>query len=239
MSIEKFERMNRKNSFFGIEKYSEYLCFFNSIWFNMKIDPQKISYQEAYKVLIGSVLPRPIAFVSTLDENGINNLAPFSFFTVAASNPPTLVFCPLRRGTDGSKKDTLKNIEATKEFVVNVVSEDFAEKMNLTAEEFPPHVDEFKECGFTPVNSEMIKANRVLESPVSFECKLTQIVEVGNNGPGGGSIVIGEIVMMHIHDDVIDNYRIDMKKTKPLGRLAGNFYSRTTDVFELIRPVKK
>lgn len=202
----------------------------------MIIDPKNITYQEAYKVLIGSVLPRPIAFVSSIDSNGINNLAPFSFFTVAASNPPTLVFCPLRRSADGSKKDTLKNIEATKEYVVNIVSEDFVEKMNLTAEEFPSDVDEFKESGLTPVDCEKVKAKRVLESPISFECKLTQIVTIGNDGPGGGSIIIGEIVLMHIKDDVIDNYRIDMKKTKPLGRLAGNFYSRTTDNFELIRP---
>lgn len=204
----------------------------------MTIDPKNITYQEAYKILIGSVLPRPIAFVSTIDSDGIRNLAPFSFFTIAASNPPTLIFCPLRRGSDGQKKDTLRNIEQNKEYVVNIVSEDFVEQMNLTAEEFPSHVDEFVESGLTPVESDIVKPPYVKESPVSFECKLNQIVTIGNDGPGGGSVVIGEIVRMHIKDDVFDNYRIDMNKTKPLGRLAGNYYSRTTDNFELIRPKK-
>lgn len=201
----------------------------------MIIDPKTITFQEAYKILIGSVLPRPIAFVSTVNAEGINNLAPFSFFTIAASNPPTLVFCPLRKSATGEKKDTLRNIEAIGEYVVNIVSEDFVVQMNQTAEELPHDMDEFVYSGLNPISSVSVKPPRVSESPISFECKLNQLVPVGNDGPGGGTIVIGEIIQMHIKDDVISNYRISAELIKPLGRMAGNFYCRTTDLFELDR----
>lgn len=205
----------------------------------MILDPKNLSQQECYKILTGSVLPRPIAFVSSMDETGHSNLAPFSFFTIAATVPPTLVFCPLRRGPKGERKDTLNNIEKTGEYVVNIVSEDFAEAMNSTSADFPPETDEFEISGLTPADSKLIRPKRVLESPVSFECKLKAIVPAGNDGPGGGNIIIGEVVMIHIRDEVIENFRIDLKKISPLGRLAGNFYCRVTDLFEITRPETK
>jgi len=202
----------------------------------MQLDPKNLTQLESYKILTGSILPRPIAFVSTQDETGRLNLAPFSFFTIAATVPPTLVFCPLRRGPLGEKKDTLRNIEATGEYVVNIVSEAFVEQMNRTSADVPPDEDEFLLSGLTPAESAVIKPKRVLESPISFECRLTRIVPAGNDGPGGGSLIIGEVVMAHIREDVISNFRINLEKVKPLGRLAGNFYCRVTDLFELNRP---
>ncbi|MCK6602063.1 MAG: flavin reductase family protein [Bacteroidetes bacterium] len=202
----------------------------------MQLDPKNLTQLESYKILTGSILPRPIAFVSTQDEKGRLNLAPFSFFTIAATLPPTLVFCPLRRGPLGEKKDTLRNIEATGEYVVNIVSESFVEQMNRTSADVPPEEDEFLLSGLTPADSSVVKPKRVLESPISFECRLTGIVPAGNDGPGGGSLIIGEVVMAHIREDVISNFRINVEKVKPLGRLAGNFYCRVTDLFELNRP---
>lgn len=205
----------------------------------MILDPKNLSQQENYKILTGSILPRPIAFVSSMDEDDCSNLAPFSFFTVAATVPPTLLFCPLRRGIKGEKKDTLNNIETTGEYVVNIVSEDFVEAMNRTSEDFPPETDEFEISGLTPARSMKVKPHRVLESPVSFECKLKAIIPAGNDGPGGGNIIIGEVVMMHLLDEAVENFRIDLKKIKPVGRLAGNFYCRVHDLFEIIRPERK
>lgn len=205
----------------------------------MILDPKTLSQQENYKILTGSILPRPIAFVSSMDDEGISNLAPFSFFTIAASVPPTLIFCPLRRGPKAERKDTLNNIEANCDYVVNIVSEEFVEAMNKTSEDFPPDTDEFEISGLTPADSLLVKPKRVLESPVSFECKLKTIVPAGHDGPGGGNIIIGEVVMIHIRDEVIDNFRIDLRKINPVGRLAGNFYCRVNDLFEIIRPERK
>ncbi|NUQ81453.1 MAG: flavin reductase family protein [Bacteroidetes bacterium] len=202
----------------------------------MIIDPKTLSQQEAYKLLIGSVVPRPIAFVSTRHPNGILNLAPYSFFTVGASMPPTLIFCPTRRSADGSKKDTLINIEQTGEYVINVVSESFVKEMNQTSAEVAPGVDEFELSGLTPAPSVTVRAPRVAESPVSFECKLKTLVPVGNDGPGGGTVVIGEVQMIHVSDPIISNFRLDLHQIRPVGRLAGNFYCRVTDLFEIPRP---
>jgi flavin reductase (DIM6/NTAB) family NADH-FMN oxidoreductase RutF len=185
--------------------------------------------------MIGSIVPRPIAFVSSQSPEGALNLAPFSFFTGVSANPPTILFCPMVRGSDSKTKDTLRNISATREFVVNVVSERFAEEMNLTSAEFPPEISEFAESGLTPVPSEKVKPPRVLESPINMECRLNQIVTVGAE-PLGGSVVIGEIILFHIADDLFDNFRIDLEKLAPIGRLAGSSYCRVTDIFDLIRP---
>ncbi len=188
-----------------------------------------------YKLLIGAVVPRPIALVSSLSADGIPNLAPFSFFTVASANPPVICFAPMFRGADGSSKDTLQNIRDTKEFVVNIVSEDFGPRMNLTAGEYPPQVNEFEVSGLTPLASEAVGAFRVAESRVQMECRLKEIVEVSSL-PLGGSLVLGEIVRMHIADEIVTDYRIDPDKLAAIGRMGGPTYSRTRDRYEMERP---
>ncbi|KEO83544.1 flavin reductase family protein [Tumebacillus flagellatus] len=202
----------------------------------MQIDPKSLPWRDAYKYLNGSILPRPIAFVSTMDENGTLNLAPFSFFTAVAANPLTICFSVMRRGTDGAKKDTLQNIEATKEFVVNIVSESFAVPMNVTATEFPPEVSEFEQSGLTPAPSTVVQPPRVAESKINFECKLHQIVEVGGDQPGASALVIGEVVHIHVDDSIhLPGGKIDVQGLQPIGRLAANDYVRVTDIFELVR----
>lgn len=201
------------------------------------IDPAGNSNQDNYKLIIGSVVPRPIAFVSTLSANGVPNLAPFSFFTGVCSNPPTILFCPMVRGSDGGKKDTLVNIEETQEFVVNVVSEEIVRQMNQTAAEYAGDVDEFRESGLTPAPSVLVKPARVLESPLSMECRLQQIVPVGQGGIGSGCVVLGTVVQFHVREDLYHAGRIDTAGLKPVARLAGNFYCPVRDRFELERPV--
>ena len=204
----------------------------------MIFDPNKIPFQETHKLMIGSIVPRPIAFVSTRSKDGKNNVAPFSYFNGVCSKPPTIMFAPARRGWDGEEKDTLINIRDTEEFVVNIVSEPFAEKMVMCSTDFDSDVDEFIESNLTPVPSQKIAPSRVGEAKVSFECKLNQIVEIGDGTAGSGFVVIGSIVLFHIDDDVYDNGRILLDKLQPLGRLAGNWYTRTTDILKIIRKIK-
>ena len=204
----------------------------------MILDPNEIPFQKTHKLMIGSIIPRPIAFVSTRSKDGKNNVAPFSYFNGVCSKPPTIMFAPARRGWDGEEKDTLINIRDTEEFVVNIVSESFAEKMVMCATDFDSDVDEFEISGLTPTNSQKIKPPRVGEAKISFECKLNQIVEIGDGTAGSGFLVIGTIVLFHIDDDVYDNGRILLDKLQPLGRLAGNWYTRTTDTLKIDRKVK-
>lgn len=199
----------------------------------MIIDPGSTDVQNVYKLLIGVIVPRPIAFVSTLSADGVLNLAPFSFFTAASANPPVVCFCPMVRR--GQPKDTLSNIRATREFVVNIVSEEIAEKMNITSGDYPPEVDEFQKAGLTPIPSDLVKPPRVGESRVNMECKLTQIFDVSTQ-PMGGSLVLGEVVRFHIQDDLVENFRIDPDLLKAIGRMGGPTYSRTRDRFDLERP---
>jgi len=202
----------------------------------MIIDPKQQSFKDNYKLMIGSIVPRPIAFVSTQSKDGIDNLAPFSFFNGVCSNPPTISFCPVRRGTDGNIKDTLKNIQDTGVFALNIVSESFASEMVKTAIEFPPNVSEFDQSGLTPIPCDKIHAPRVGESKISFECELNQIIEIGDGSPGSGALVLGTIVLFHIDDDIYDHGRINLDLLNPIGRLAGeNGYVRTTDRFEIER----
>ena len=200
----------------------------------MLIDPESAGFQNVYKVMVGSIVPRPIAFVSTISAEGIYNLAPFSFFTGVSANPPMVCFCPIRNGA-GRRKDTINNIESSGEFVVNIVSEEFGERMNVTSAEFPPDVDEFQVAGLTPVACDVVKAPRVKESHVSMECRLVKIFELSAR-PLGGSIVAGEIVRLHVDDAYIENFRIDPDKLDAIGRMAGNTYVRTKDRFDMIRP---
>jgi flavin reductase (DIM6/NTAB) family NADH-FMN oxidoreductase RutF len=202
----------------------------------MTIDPAATPTQETYKLLIGAIVPRPIAFVSSLNPDGRRNLAPFSFFTVASVNPPVLCFAPLLRGTGGGSKDTLRNIENTREFVVNIVSEAFAGPMNACSGDYPPEVDEFAISKLTPLESEAVTPPRVAESPVQMECKLLQVVRFGTE-PLSGSLVLGQMVRMHVNDNVLTAGKIDPDKLRAIGRMGGPTYARTTDRFDLQRPV--
>lgn len=205
----------------------------------MEISPSQLPHQSLYKLMIGSIVPRPIGWISTANVDGQPNLAPFSFFNAVCSNPPTVLFCPSIRGSDGSEKDTLKNIRQNGEFVVNIVSEFLAEAMNLSSAELPPEEDEFTFAGVTPAPSVVVKAPRVAESLVHYECKMTQIIDISPL-PGGGSVVIGEVVHLSVADDImIGSDKIDVMKLKPVGRLAGASYCRVNDLFDMTRPPSK
>jgi flavin reductase (DIM6/NTAB) family NADH-FMN oxidoreductase RutF len=201
----------------------------------LAFDPANHPIGDIYKLMVGSIVPRPIALVSSVDEGGVRNLAPFSYFTACSSNPPVVVFCPILRPVPPTAKDTLRNILATREFVVNIVSEEFVERMNATAAQVGPEVDEFELSGLTPIPSELIKPARVAESHVHMECRLRQVVQVSDQ-PGGGSLVLGEVLRFHVREDLIENFRIDPDKLRAVGRMAGSTYVRTTDRFELERP---
>ena len=204
----------------------------------MIIDPNTQSFSDNHKLMIGSILPRPIAFVSTCSPDGVLNLAPFSYFNGVCSNPPTIMFAPARRGYDGKTKDTLNNIRETNEFVINIVSEGFAKKMVACSTDFEPHINEFEISGLTPSPCQKIKPPFVKEALVSYECELNQIIPVGDESPGGGFIVIGTIVLFHISDNVYEDGKINLEELCPVGRLAGNNYVRTTDTFEIVRKIK-
>ena len=199
----------------------------------MIIDPQ--SFEGFNRVLTGVVVPRPIAFVSTMSKDGLINLAPYSFFNAVAYDPPTIVFSSSRHAGD-KRKDTLAHIEETGEFVVNIVVDDIAEAMNRTAAEYPSEVSEFEIAGLTPAPSQQVRPPRVAESPVNMECRLLQVVPLGQ-GEHQHGLVIGQIVLMHIRDDIIEGHRINHQRLKPTGRLAGSMYCHTSEVFEMVRPV--
>ncbi|HEX5132325.1 MAG TPA: flavin reductase family protein [Candidatus Krumholzibacteria bacterium] len=200
----------------------------------MIVRPESTPRTEFYSWMIRCIAPRPIAWVSTISRDGITNLAPFSFFTAISTDPPTLCFAPGRHG-NGAKKDTLLNIEATGEFVVNLVPEELAEAMNVTATEYPHGVSEFSEAGLTPLASERVKVPRVAESPIQFECERYQIVQVGPDGAGGAALVIGKILLLHVDDALLTNGKVDYDRYHPLGRLGGMEYSRTRDHFVMLR----
>jgi len=199
----------------------------------MIIDPSTIPAQTMYRVLIGSVVPRPIAFVSTMSEAGVLNVAPFSFFNAFCADPPVVGFGPVWRKP---AKDTITNIRAMREFVVNIVGEDIAEAMNVCSAEFPPDVDEFQQSNLTPVPSVVVKPPRVKESKINMECSLLQIVDFSEK-PHGGSLVLGQIVRLHVDDEIIDeSYKIDADKLRAIGRMGGPEYTRTRDRFIMLRP---
>lgn len=201
----------------------------------MKIDPAQVAPRDLYRLMIGLITPRPIAWVSTLSAGGLANLAPFSFFNGVSANPPTLVFSVANR-RDGSKKDTILNIEATGEFVVNIVSFSERHAMNATSEEFPADVNEFQRCGLTPLPSERVKPARVRESKAHLECVVHQIVQVGQ-GPLAGNLVIGKILLAHVDDAVLDaKGNVDPAALATIGRMGGQTYATTNDRFDLPRP---
>lgn len=199
----------------------------------MIIDPSTITTHEMYKLLTGSIVPRPIAWISTISNEGVLNLAPFSFFTVASRNPPTLCFSigPGIGERIGTVKDTLTNIRMQKEFVVNIVNAPNANAMHKSAENLDPEVDEFNEAGLTPIDSEVIRVPRVKEAPINMECQLEQIIQIGTD-----HLVLGRVVRYHISDEIyMGNYKVNLEKLQPLGRLAGN-YSLIETLLELPYP---
>jgi len=201
----------------------------------MRHEPTAANVVETYHLLTGVVTPRPIAWVTTLSPAGVVNLAPFSFFNVFGSNPPVVVFSPtLTRAS--TKKDTLRNIEATGEFVIHSSVASLAEKVNLTSKELPPDESEVTLAGLHTTPSVKVKPPRVTEAPTAFECKLMQIIPVGT-GPISANLVIGEVVMMHIADEVLDSAgRVDPRKLKTVARLGADFWCHTSDLFEQPRP---
>lgn len=201
----------------------------------MQIDPSAVPVQAVYQHLVGLVTPRPIAWVTTLSPGGVVNLAPFSFFNAFGANPPIVVFSPtLRR--DGSKKDTLLNLEALGEFVIHAATAPLAEQVNLSSKEIPRDESEVSLTGLTTVPSAKVKPPRIVEASAALECVVRQIVPCGT-GPIAANLVIGEVVMMHISDDVLDGAGgIDPRKLRTVARLGGAFWCHTSDLFEQARP---
>jgi flavin reductase (DIM6/NTAB) family NADH-FMN oxidoreductase RutF len=201
----------------------------------MLIDVAKTPVLEVYHMLVDVVTPRPIAWVTSVDRDGRVNLAPFSFFNAFGANPPVVVFSPtLRR--DGSKKDTLLNVEATGEFVLNAAVEPLAEMINLSSRELPHGESEVELTGLSLLPSIKVKPPRLAETPVNLECKVLQIVPVGT-GPIAANLVIGEVLAMHVADGVLDGKgRVDPRKLRTIARLGADFYCRSTDLFEMKRP---
>ena len=200
----------------------------------MEISPEGRSNQDIYKILSGTVLPRPIAWVSTVDTSGNINLAPFSFFTVASVNPPILCFSPLLQ-ENSIEKDTLVNIKQTSEFVVNIVSYALAQAMNRTSAPYPSEVSEFDVAGVAAKQSTLVKPPCVADSLVNFECKLQQIIPFGSE-PRAGNLVLGKVCNIHIHPDIVRNGEVDSKSLDAIGRLGGNMYTTIRDCFEMERP---
>jgi flavin reductase (DIM6/NTAB) family NADH-FMN oxidoreductase RutF len=204
----------------------------------MELDPTTISQQSMYKLMIGAIVPRPIGWISTASEDGVYNLAPFSFFNAVCSNPPTMLFCVTARKGESPMKDTLRNVLATGEFVINIVSQEIAEQMNLTSAELPADVSEFEFAGLTPVPALTVRAPRVAESRIHFECALDRTVGVNADEQGGATVVFGRVKHVHIADEVlIGTDKIDPHILRPVGRMAGASYARITDIFEMPRPV--
>ncbi len=200
----------------------------------MIIDPFASEPKDIYKLLIGSIVPRPIAFVSSQSQDRINNLAPYSFFTGISANPPVIGFSPMKVKSNRDR-DTKNNIKNTREFVINIVSHGFSEEMNATSADVSPDVDEFELANLTPIASDLIAPPRLKEAKISMECRLLQIVEISQKLLGG-AFVIGEVVRFHVCDDIISNYKIDPDKLKPIGRMGGAEYTHTKDRFTLERP---
>lgn len=200
----------------------------------MIINPADLETQARYKLLIGAIVPRPIAWVSSMDATGNLNLAPFSYFTAVCTDPMTILFCPGWSAVRHRRKDTWINVEQTGEFVVNITNEATKEAMNLSATEFDQGENEFVWAGVTPAPSKLIAVPRVAEAPISFECKLQRIVVV-HDGPGGGAAVFGEVVAVHVRDDLLENGRVLPHKLQPIGRMAGDAYAHITDLFDMRR----
>lgn len=201
----------------------------------MILHPDDLAPRDLYKLLIGMIVPRPIALVGSISPGGVHNLAPYSFFTGVSADPPVVCFAPSRKVEGDHRKDTLRNIESTGVFTVNIVSESFAEKMNLSSAELPPEESEFEYSGLTPQASTLIAAPLVAESLAKMECRMKMIVPMGNK-PTSGMLVIGDVLCFHVEDRIIDNYKIDPDALDAVGRMGGFSYARTRDRFDIVRP---
>ena len=200
----------------------------------MEFDPQNLEQSAIYKLLTGAVIPRPIGWISSISEDGILNLAPFSFFNAVGDDPPHVMFSTVR-GND-TNKDTLNNVLATKQFVVNMVTEELVEQMNTTSQPVPSNESEFDLANLTPIASTKVKPPRVKESPITMECELVHHYTLENHKYGGATIIIGRIVMFHVDESVLlDNYKINLETYKPVARLAGSNYSKLGEIFSIKR----
>ena len=200
----------------------------------MRCDPASLNIKNCHDLLVCAVLPRPIAFVSTIGADGVNNLAPFSYFTVLSSKPAILGF-GIGPKRDGGKKDTLLNLEFSQDFVINLVTEDLAEAMNQASGEYPPEVDEFRVAGLSAARSDLVQSPRVAESPINIECRVKQILEFGEI-PRINSFVIGEVLRIHMKEEFLHGNIARGDRLKAIGRLGEDFYCRTQDRFEMKRP---
>ncbi|MAM19729.1 MAG: flavin reductase family protein [Christiangramia sp.] len=204
----------------------------------LTIEPKDVSVGKLHQYLLGAVGPRPIAFASTIDEQGRPNLSPFSFFNVFGSNPPVLIFSPARRGRDNTTKHTYENTKKIDEVVINIVNYDIVQQMSLSSTEYAEGVNEFEKAGLTPLKSDLVKPFRVAESPVQMECKVHEVVETGQEG-GAGNLVICHVLKMHIKEEILDeNGYIDQHKIDQVARMGGNWYTRANlGMFEVPKPL--
>ena len=205
----------------------------------ISVDPKEISIPKLHGYLLGAIGPRPIAFASTVDENGNPNLSPFSFFNVFSANPPIAIFSPARRGRDNTTKHTYENVKAQPEVVINIVNYDMVQQMSLASTEYGEGINEFEKAGFTMTPSDIVKPFRVAESPVQLECRVNEVVELGKEG-GAGNLVICEVLRFHVSEDVLDSDgKIDTTKMDLVGRMGGNWYVRASGqaLFEVEKPL--
>ncbi|MFD0931343.1 flavin reductase family protein [Psychroflexus salinarum] len=202
--------------------------------------PSELETKNVYGLLSGSVGPRPIAFVSTVDKNGTPNLSPYSFFNVFSANPPILIFSPVRRVRDNSTKHTLENAIESKEVVINIVNWDIVQQVSLSSTEYDKGVNEFEKAGLTMLKSDLVKPPRVKESPVQYECKVNDTISLGEEG-GAGNLVIAEVIKIHIREDLLDDgLHINQHKIDLVSRMGGNWYSRANEgMFEVEKPILK
>lgn len=205
----------------------------------LSLNPNEISTSELHAYLLGAVAPRPICFASTMDREGNVNLSPFSFFNVFSANPPIMVFSPARRVRGNTTKHTLENILETDEVVINIVNYAMVQQMSLSSTEYPKGVNEFLKAGFTEVASDLVKPPRVGESPVQFECRVREVISLGDEG-GAGNLVIAEVVRLHIKEDILNaEGGIDPVKIDTVSRLGANWYSRARNgLFEVPKPLR-
>jgi flavin reductase (DIM6/NTAB) family NADH-FMN oxidoreductase RutF len=205
----------------------------------LTLDPKELPIPKLHQYLLGAVGPRPIAFASTIDADGNANLAPFSFFNVFSANPPIMIFSPARSGRSNTTKDTYNNVKVVPEVVINVVNYDIVHQMSLASSPYAPGVSEFEKAGFTAVKSDLVKPFRVAESPVQFECKVNEVIELGHQG-GAGNLIISEVVKIHINEAVLDaNGMIDQHKIDLVSRMGGDWYCRAdqNSMFEIKKPI--
>lgn len=205
----------------------------------LSLDPKSLPIPKVHQYLLGAVGPRPIAFASTVDTVGKSNLAPFSFFNVFSANPPIMIFSPARSGRTNETKDTYENVKIHPEVVINIVNYDIVHQMSLASSPYAKGVSEFEKAGFTPLKSDIVKPYRVAESPVQFECKVNQVMELGTEG-AAGNLIICEVVKIHIDEAILDeNQMIDQHKIDLVSRMGGNWYCRAdkNSMFEITKPI--